>query len=116
MTGLVGDTGAVVALATGSTLHARDLLQAAVAEGITLAVPAAAYAAAWASSAPLGRLLLDSRSSCGSRHRPSSRSRTAAGWDRNGWWPASSSTTEPALRANSRCRSAGVPLSWAQTR
>jgi hypothetical protein len=47
----------------------------------------------------------------GSRHRPSSRSRTAAGWDRNGWWPASSSTTEPALRANSRCRSAGVPLS-----
>lgn len=59
MTGLVGDTGAVVALATGSTLHARDLLQAAVAEGITLAVPAAAYAAAWAGSAPLGRMLLD---------------------------------------------------------
>jgi hypothetical protein len=59
VTELVGDTGAVVALATGSTLHARDLLQTAVAEGITLAVPAAAYAAAWASSAPLGRMLLD---------------------------------------------------------
>jgi len=57
VTGLVSDTGAVVALATGSTLHARDLLQTAVAEGITLAVPAAAYAAAWASSAPLGRML-----------------------------------------------------------
>jgi hypothetical protein len=60
VTGLVCDTGAIGALATGSTLHARDLLQTAVAEGITLAVPAAAYATAWAGSAPLSRMLLDS--------------------------------------------------------
>jgi len=44
------------------------------------------------------------------------RSRTVAGWDRNGWWPASSSTTLPARRANWRWRSAGVPRSSAHTR
>ena len=51
-----------------------------------------------------------------SGQRPSSRSRMAAGRDRNGWWPVSNSTTVPALRANSRCRRGGVPLSCAQTR
>lgn len=59
MTGLVCDTGAITALATGSTDHARELRQTAVAEGITLAVPAAAYALAWAGSAPVSRMLLD---------------------------------------------------------
>ena len=51
-----------------------------------------------------------------SSHNPRTKSRTAAGSDRNGWWPASISTTLPARPANSRCRSAGVPRSWAQTR
>ena len=50
------------------------------------------------------------------RHSPTIRSRTSAGWERNGWWPASSSTTLVARPANSRCRSAGVPRSCAQTR
>ncbi len=50
------------------------------------------------------------------RYSPRIRSRTASGWDRNGWWPASSSATLPALRANSRCSSAGVPRSSAHTR
>lgn len=59
MTGLVCDTGVISALAIGSTLHARDLLETAVTEGITLAVPAIAYASAWANSAPLSRMLLD---------------------------------------------------------
>ena len=41
---------------------------------------------------------------------------TAAGSDRNGWCPVSSSTTAPARRAYSRRRPAGVTRSAAQTR
>ena len=41
---------------------------------------------------------------------------TSPGLERNGWWPASSSTTLPARPAKSRCRSAAVPRSCAQTR
>lgn len=57
--GRVLDASAIAALATGSSVYARAMRQTAVAEGITLVVPAAAYAAAWTSSAPLGRMLLD---------------------------------------------------------
>jgi hypothetical protein len=59
VTGLVLDAGAVRALAVGSTVYARALRQTTVAEGITLAVPVAAYAAAWANSTPPGRWFLD---------------------------------------------------------
>jgi hypothetical protein len=59
MTGLVLDAGAVRALAVGSTVYARALRQTTVTEGITLAVPAAAYAVAWAGSTPAGRWFLD---------------------------------------------------------
>jgi hypothetical protein len=56
--GRVLDASAIAALATGSSVFARAMRQTAVAEGITLVVPAAAYAAAWTSSAPLGRMLV----------------------------------------------------------
>jgi hypothetical protein len=59
VTGLVCDGDAVHALAVGTTPHARELLEIALTEGVTLAVPAAAYAAAWARSTPPGRLWLD---------------------------------------------------------
>ena len=52
----------------------------------------------------------------GRGHSARIRSRTAAGWERNGWWPALISTTLPARAANSRCNLAGVPRSSAQTR
>ena len=38
------------------------------------------------------------------------------GLGEEGWWPASISTRLAARAANSRCSSAGVPRSWAQTR
>jgi hypothetical protein len=47
----------------------------------------------------------------GRPHSPTIRSRTEAGWERNGWWPAPSSTTLAARPENSRCRLAGVPWS-----
>ena len=50
---------AVRALAVGSTVHARELLEIVLTEGVGLAVPAAAYAAAWARSTPPGRVWLD---------------------------------------------------------
>lgn len=59
MTGLVCDGDAVRALAVGTTPHARELLEIAVTEGVALAVPAAAYAAAWVRSTPPGRMWLD---------------------------------------------------------
>ena len=59
MTGLVCAGDAIRALAAGSTLHARELLDIAVTEGVGLAVPAAAYAAAWARSTPTARMWLD---------------------------------------------------------
>jgi hypothetical protein len=59
VTGLVCAGDAVRALAVGSTLHARELLDIAVTEGVGLAVPAAAYAAAWARSTPTARMWLD---------------------------------------------------------
>jgi hypothetical protein len=59
VTGLVCDGDAVRALAVGSTVHARELLEIAVTEGVGLAVPATAYAAAWARSTPPGRMWLD---------------------------------------------------------
>ena len=59
MTGLVCNGGAIRALAVGSTVHARELLEIALTEGIGLAVPAAAYAAAWVWSTPPARMLLD---------------------------------------------------------
>jgi hypothetical protein len=40
-------------------VHARELLEIALTEGIGLAVPAAAYAAAWVWSTPPARMLLD---------------------------------------------------------
>ncbi len=40
---------------------------------------------------------------------------TACGWERNGWWPVSSSTTDPARWANSRRASTGVPRSKVNT-
>jgi hypothetical protein len=51
---------------------------------------------------------------CG--HGLNSSFRTAVSCDKNGWWPLSSSTTVPALRAKLRCSRAGVPLSSAQTK
>ena len=59
MTGLVCDGDAVRALAVGTAVHARDLLETVLTEGIGLVVPAAAYATAWAGSTPPGRMLLD---------------------------------------------------------
>ena len=59
MTGLVCDVDAVRALAVGTAVHARDLLETVLTEGIGLVVPAAAYATAWAGSTPPGRMLLD---------------------------------------------------------
>ena len=59
MIGLVCDVDAVRALAVGAAVHARDLLETVLAEGIGLVVPAAAYATAWAGSTPPGRMLLD---------------------------------------------------------
>ena len=58
MTGLVLADDAVTALATGSSEHARTLRRTAAAEGVTLAVPAAAYTVSWARSAPAGRWFL----------------------------------------------------------
>ena len=40
-------------------MHARELLEIVLTEGVGLAVPAAAYAAAWARSTPPGRVWLD---------------------------------------------------------
>lgn len=59
MTGLVCDGDAIRALAVGATAHARELLEVALTEGVALAVPATAYAAAWARSTPPGRMWLD---------------------------------------------------------
>ena len=59
MTGLVCNGDAIRALAVGTTVHARELVETALTEGIGLAVPAAAYATAWARSTPPGRMLLD---------------------------------------------------------
>jgi hypothetical protein len=59
LSGRVLDTTAILYLATGTTLDGRAFVRAAVARGATLAVPAAALAAAWALSAPAGRLFLD---------------------------------------------------------
>ena len=59
VTGLVCDGDAVRALAVGSAVHARELLEIAVTEGVGLAVPVTAYAAAWARSTPPGRMWLD---------------------------------------------------------
>ena len=58
MTGLVLTADAVAALATGSTEHVRTLRRTAAAEGVTFAVPAAAYTLAWARTAPAGRCFL----------------------------------------------------------
>lgn len=60
-----------------------------------------AYAPPCPGGAKQGALVLGPCCTGGS-HRPSTKSLTACGWDRNGWWPASISTTVPALRANSR--------------
>lgn len=59
MTGLVCDGDAVRALAVGTAVHARDLLETVLTEGIGRVVPAAAYATAWADSTPPGRMWLD---------------------------------------------------------
>jgi hypothetical protein len=59
VTGLVCNGDAIRALAVGTTVHARELVETALTEGIGLAVPAAAYATAWARSTPPGRMLLD---------------------------------------------------------
>ena len=59
MTGLVCNGDAIRALAVGSTVHARELLEIALTEGVGLAVPAAAYAVAWMWSTPPARMLLD---------------------------------------------------------
>ena len=58
---------------------------------------------------PTGRLAGGGRPSVRPRLSSSAPGRGGGRWDRNGWWPASSSTTLPARRANSRCRSAGCP-------
>jgi len=59
VTGLVCDGDAVRALAVGAAVHARDLLETVLTEGVGLVVPATAYATAWAASTPPGRMLLD---------------------------------------------------------
>lgn len=43
----------------GATVYARDLVDTATQAGLTLSVPAAALAAAWAATGPFGRLSLD---------------------------------------------------------
>ena len=48
MTGLVLDTNAISVVALGAIIYTRALRETAVGGGITLAVPAAGYAAAWA--------------------------------------------------------------------
>jgi hypothetical protein len=58
VTGLVLTADAVSALATGSSEHARILRRTAATEGVTLALPAAAYTVAFARTAPAGRWLL----------------------------------------------------------
>lgn len=57
--GWVLDTSAVLAAAIGATDHARALVQTAVEESVTLAVPAAALAASWGAAGPAGRLFVD---------------------------------------------------------
>lgn len=57
--GRVLDTTALLDVAVGATIYTRDLVDTATDAGLTLAVPSAALAAAWAVAAPLGRLFLD---------------------------------------------------------
>jgi hypothetical protein len=57
--GRILDAGAVLDHAIGATAYGPAVRDAALREGITLAVPAAALAAAWSRAAPFGRLLLD---------------------------------------------------------
>ena len=57
--GRILDTSAIVDVATGVSVYARALRATALGEGMTLSVPAAALAAAWAADGPLGRLFLD---------------------------------------------------------
>ena len=56
MTGLRLHGDAIRTLAVGSTVHARELLEIALTEGVGLA--RAAYATAWARSTPRRRMLL----------------------------------------------------------
>jgi hypothetical protein len=57
--GRVLDTTALLHIATGTTPYARELVDTAITAGLTLAVPSAALAAAWAAAAPAGRLFID---------------------------------------------------------
>src|SRR5918994_5078799 len=57
--GRILDTSALLDVATGATVYARSLVDTATQAGLTLSVPAAALAAAWAATGPLGRLSLD---------------------------------------------------------
>jgi hypothetical protein len=57
--GRILDTSAILNVATGASVYGRALRDTALGEGMTLSVPAAALAAAWAAAGPLGRLFLD---------------------------------------------------------
>lgn len=57
--GRILDTSAILAVASGSSVYAQSLLTTAVDAGVTLALPAAAFAAAWGTSSPAGRMFMD---------------------------------------------------------
>ena len=57
--GRILDDTAILDIAAGTTIYARAVTETALQAGLTLAVPSAALAAAWAAAAPAGRLFID---------------------------------------------------------